>query len=435
MAWPGEGLPGFLARLVPLGRSSRYDLRRHAALSERPADLSPRGAAALSRDGRLRRLAGDDEGAQARFRQALSEQPGRADALAGLWELDAAREDADDDGIDAAVDAEPGRAAWRAWRGLRRLLRGEAAGARRDLRAAESASGPAAVIAGAGLAQEALGRGRARDCLELLDRAVRRAPREGWLRRLRAKARWRAGDRAGFAADCESELLRDEGLGTFALALGVSGGYSPRELAERADRELGRGGGEFWLLALRGDCRRSPEIGDERGGLADLEEAARRAARPGWVLGHVARARLAAGDGSGARRAADEAVSREPACGWLRAWRGELRRKSGDVSGAIEDLDAALALDPDYELAWAWRGAARRERGQLPESRADLDVSVRLAPALGWAWAERARVLTELGLREAAESSRRAAESLSGLAREDQSRRELESTLRGALDI
>lgn len=382
-AWPGEGLPCFLGRVASLGRSSRHELRRHAAL--RRAGAAPEGEPrSAARRARLLRLRGEEQAAEAAFREALARAPGDPEAGAGLWELLAGRGRAPAPLIDSAVAAQPRRAAWRAWRGLWRLLRGEE-GERADLEAAARARGPAAVIAAAGLGARARRLRRPREALEWLDEAVRRAPREGWLRRLRAKARLDAGEREGFLADCEAEMLRDEGVGTLAYALGVKGACAPALLLARAERAARAEPRAYWALALRGEARRAPEIGDKPGSAADLQAAAALAPRPGWLRAHLARALQDLGDENGARAAADAAVAAEPGCGWIRAWRAELRRKLGELEAAEADAEAALALDPDYELAWAARGAIRLARGRAQAGRADLELALALEPALGWA--------------------------------------------------
>ncbi len=388
MRWPGEGLPGFLDRVASLGRSSRFDLRRHAVLNPTPISSSVPALRA-----RALRLAGDEAGAEKGFLEALSLAPRQPEASAGLWELLASRGRARKSLIDAAVDAQPRRAVWRAWRGLWLLSRGDASG-RRDLLAAADAPGAPAVLAAAGLSQDERRRGRFKGAASRLDDAVRRAPREGWLRRLRAKARFDAGDRAGFVSDCEAENLRDEGIGTFAYALGVSGGgYYSASLLAKAEAALRREPRAYWLHALRGDLRRAPEVRNQEGSAADFEAAIALCRRPGWLYGHLARVLQGLGDEARARAAADEAVSREPACGWLRTWRGEVKRKFGDLEGAEVDIDAGMALDSDYEVAWACRGAVRRAAGREAEARADFETALALEPSLEWARRELARVV------------------------------------------
>jgi tetratricopeptide (TPR) repeat protein len=409
---PREGLAGFLGRLAPLGRSSRFDLRRHAALRggaalAEAAAVAGSGPRADARRARLLRLAGRDAEAAALWEAVLRRDPGRPEALAGRWELAASAGRPDDADLDRALAAEPERAAWRAWRGLWRLWRRRDPGT--DLRRAAEAGGAAGTLARLGLALAQLRAGRPERALPRLDEALKLAPKEGWLFRLRAKVRFRAGDEEGFVADCEAENLRDEGIGTLAFAFGGAEACAPPKLLRRLDAEIRRRPGRHWLHALRGDCRRAPEIDDHAGGLADLEEAARLAPRAGWILGYVARARLSVGDPEGAAAAASAATAAAPRCGWLRAWRGGLRAKAGDAAGALADFDAAAALDPDYDLVYLWRGAARRQNGLIEDALSDLDLAARLTPTRPGVWRLRERVLRELGRgAEADESARRA---------------------------
>jgi tetratricopeptide (TPR) repeat protein len=420
-----EILAGFLGSVASLGRSSRFDLRRHAALhgAERLRQAAAvRGAtpASVAKRGRFLRLGGADAEAAESFADACRRAPGAPEALAWRWELGVSTGRADDADLDRALAADPDRAAWRAWRGLRRLLTRRDPGS--DLDRAARAGGAAAVVARVGLAQARRRRGDARGAVRQLDAALALAPREGWLLRLRAKARFLAGDEAGFVADCEAENLADEGIGTLAFAFGEKAMTSPRALTRRLDAELRRRPDAYWLLALRGDARRAPEVGDHAGGHADLEEAARLAPRPGWVLGHLARARLSQGDRRGALAACDDAVRAEPRCGWLRAWRGATRLALGDAAGARADLDAAEALDPDYDLLYQWRAAASRKSGRLDDALSDLELACALTPARGVLWAQRARVLRESGRRaEAAACEARAGDG--GYERETEARR------------
>jgi len=428
---PRDALLGFLGELAPLGRSSRFDARRHAALHggarlSEAAAVRGGGAKADARRARLMRLAGRDAQAAALWARALEREPDLPEALAGRWELAASVGRADDADLDRAIDGAPDKAAWRAWRGLWRLSRrGEPDAG--DLRRAARSDGAAGALARLGLALAQLRAERPERALAPLDAAVALAPKEGWLRRLRAKARLRAGDEDGFVSDCEAENLRDEGLGTFAFAFGLGAGYAPAALLRKLDAALRRRPETHWLLALRGDCRRSPEVGDQAGSVADLEAAARLAPRPGWVLGHLARALLSSGGAARAAAAADAAVAAEPRCGWLRAWRGELRGKGGDLAGALADFDAAAALDPDYDLLYLWRGAARGRAGLREEALADLDLAVRLTPTRAAAWSQRARALRALGRDEEAEACERRSSPGAGRGRETEASRRLDA--------
>lgn len=385
-----EGLLGFLPAIVSPGRSSRFDARRHgilrsAALRGEAARGEASGEAALA--ARLLRLAGDADAARAAFARALREDQGSPEAWAGRWELRRSAGERDD-GLRRAIELEPRRAAWRAWRGLSLVPRSPRAAAA-ELERALSSRGPAGVLARVGLHACEAREGRTRRARLLLDGALRAAPREGWLYRLRALARLRAGDEEGFLEDFEAQNLLDEGIGTLTKLLDRDGAYDPPRFLALADRALAGRGRPYWLVALRGDLRRCPEVGDPAGSLRDWEEAASLAPSRGWTLAHLARARQDAGDRDGALSAALSAAAAKPNCGWIRVWLGEIRRKYGDDAGAERDADAGLALDPDYEIGYATRGAARRAQGRVPEAMADLERAVALAPSLPWARRER----------------------------------------------
>ncbi len=404
-------LSGFLNELSSLGRSSRFDLCRHAALrgeEHMRAAAAVRGAtpAADARRARLSRLAGRDDEAARLWESALARRPELPEALAGRWEQQVSSGRADAGALDRAIAQEP-RAEWRAWRGLRRLLTGRDASA--DLRSAAAAGGAVAVVARVARARACLRSGAPQRALRELDAAVALGPREGWLRRLRAKARWQAGDEPGFLADFEAETLLDEGIGTLAYPFGERAVKFQAVLAGHLDKELRRRPGVWWLLAARGDARRAPEVDDLRGGLDDLEEALRLSPRSTWLWGHIARARQALGRAADAAAAADAGVQAHPRCGWLRAWRGALSAKTGDHAAAVADFDAARALDPDYDLVYLWRGRALHALGRTDEAIADLDLTVRLTPWRRIAWSLRAGLLREAGrVSEAEESERRA---------------------------
>ncbi|MFI5346166.1 MAG: hypothetical protein ACHQ51_07310 [Elusimicrobiota bacterium] len=385
-----EGLFGGLRGIASPGRSSRYDVERHAIL-QAPALLAE--AAALNGDdaemsalrARLLRLAGRNDDAAAEFERALDEDRNCPEALAGRWELRLVS-GKKDDGISRAIDLEPKRDVWHAWRGLK-LVRRNAAAARKDFE--KAGSGPAGILSLVGLhACETRAR-RAKAALVPLDAAVRRAPREGWLYRLRSLARLRAGDEKGFVADAEAQILRDENIGVLTKFLDRDGPYDPRNFLALSERAMKSRGRTCWLLAVSGDMRRSPEVGDPEGSLRDWEEAVAKAPRPGWLLAHLGRARQERGDERGAFEALHAAVAAEPKCGWIRVWLAEIQRKYGDQAGALRDAGAGLALDPDYEIGYATRGAARRALGMTAEALQDLEIAVALAPRLEWARRER----------------------------------------------
>lgn len=350
-------------------------------------------ASELAVRGRLRRLLGRTKEARSDLSCAARRAPRLACAHAWLWEIDGCGFA----GVGRAVALDPVDPAWRQWRGWARLARpgGGVTQALADFDSALALDGDCAA-AWAGGAVALLRSGRARAALARMNRAVALEPDEGWLLRLRARARRANGDGAGFLSDVGALILIDEGLGDFAGFFGDMDGYDPLRLRAETDRCIARGERGAWLYALRGDCRRSPEIGDMAGALEDFETAASLEPDRAWTHAYLARARL------GFRRAdasdaIDAAVRLAPNCGWMRIWRGEMRRRLGDARAGRRDMDVGLRLSPDYELGYAWRGAALLAQGRGREALADLDLAARLAPADAWVRAERSKALRSLG--------------------------------------
>ncbi|MBI3554131.1 MAG: hypothetical protein HY077_16665 [Elusimicrobia bacterium] len=401
-----------LGRLTHLGRSSRYDLRRHGLMREAAyrkalgsAPSAARSPRLLAKRARAERILGLGGEARRALERAAAGDPRLPEAHAWLWELDwgaGRRHPAPAGGIDRAVALAPREPCWRVWRGLGRLPGRQArdqAACRKSLEDFEAALalGPACALAHAGRAMALTGLGGLRAAEAGLGKAIRLEPRQGWLHHLRARARLGLKDLDGFVADCESSILLDEALGDFANIFGSMPGYSPKRLAERADRYLARHPKTYWMHAFRGDCRRSPEVDDSSGALEDLETAV--ALRPdcSWAWAYLSRARLSSGLEGPALEAADRAVSLEPDCGWYRIWRGEIRRRLGETSAALRDFDRGLALSPDYELGYAWRGGAKLAARRPAEALTDLELSLKLFPNYAWAREQRAQALTALG--------------------------------------
>jgi tetratricopeptide (TPR) repeat protein len=402
---------GRLSLLARVGRSSAYDAARHGVMrgpayedALARARALPSTPQAAARRGRLLRLLGRREEAQLALAAAARLAPRLPEAHAWLWEASSAslRPRAAAEGLDRAVALAPKAALWRAWRGLARLSpegRTDRAAARAALADFDAAAAldPRLTLAHAGraLALGALGEGRR--AARALDAAARLSPEEGWLYQLRARARLSCGDREGFLADTELSILRDEALGDFAKILGSMPGYAPDRLARAAGEFLAREPRAWWMLAFRGDCRRSPEVRDFRGSLEDLEKAVELRPRCGWAWAYLARAREALGDQAGGLAAAAKAAALAPGSGWIRVWRGELLRKAGETRAALTHLSRGLSLNPDYELGYAWRGAARLELGEAEGALADLELACRLSPDYPFAARARTQALRALG--------------------------------------
>ncbi len=404
----GEESPFFgaielLQSAFNLGRSTGYRLTWHAAL--RAADYEralsslsgASDAASLALRGRLERLLGRAESSRRSLRRAVRLEPGLACARAWLWELDA-RPGAGLAAIDRAVALEPLNPWWRCWRGVARLTSPGKASARAALAdfSLVLRRDPGHVLARAGAAEACRILGRLRVSLAHLDAALAREPREGWLYRLRSRARLGLGDRKGFAADCARVVLLEESVGDFAYALGGTDGYDPRRVRAGMDRLIAKGERRDWTYALRADCLRSPEIGEQTAGLADLKTAVALNGRCAWARAYLARA-LGNSEPRAAALEIDAAVRLAPDCGWIRIWRGELRRRSGDAAGSLADFDAGLLLCPGYEFGYAWRASALLSCGRAPEALADLEVAARLLPSDARLRADRSSALRALG--------------------------------------
>ena len=152
-----------------------------------------------------------------------------------------------------------------------------------------------------------------------------------------------------------------------------------------------------WALALRGDLKRFPEIGDFPGAVADFQAALRLAPREAWIHAYLSRALISIGDPQGALGAVRRAVALRPDCGWIRAWEGEVLRRKGSAREAVRSLDRAIKIDGSYEFAWAWRGGANRLLGRLKEAERDLTRAIALDPSYAWSFVERQLVRRACG--------------------------------------
>ncbi len=233
--------------------------------------------------------------------------------------------------------------------------------------------------------------GRSQEALRCLDRALRLEPREGWLYQLRADVRRRQANLQGFVLDCEQAILLDEGAAYFRFATGILDADLERLIAA-AGQYLERNPRAHWMLATRADCRRSPEVNDFNGALADLRAAVKLKPDCSYAWAYLSRAQMSQGDGAAAVKSIARAIALAPACGWYRVWRGEVKRRLGRAQESLEDFDEGLTLDGDYEFGYAWRGGAERAVGRPLEALADLDLAADLDPAYAWTFAERSMV-------------------------------------------
>jgi tetratricopeptide (TPR) repeat protein len=403
--------------LFRFGRSSRYGWRRHAAMSA----ARPLGPSALSDElaGRLLRLRGAPEALA-----ILEKAGGSADpaARAFLWEASAAAgARADLRGIDFAVRAQPDEPWWKLWRAAGRLARHrepayvmEASGVRRaanesSMQAArlarEDADGaleldPGIALGWALAARASADQGLDGEALRAADQTVRLEPRQSWPLQARAALRLSVGDREGFLSDLDGALRLSEGIEAFG-----SSGRGRSTLADEVrwtTDMLRRRPKEQWLYVLRGNCRRSPQLNDFSGALADLEKAVELKPDCSWAWAYFSRALSTGGRAPEALEAMDRAIRLDPACGWIRVWKGELLRRRGAPDKAISEFDRGLELDPDYDFGYAWRGGAWRAVGEPARALPDLELAARLDPGYAWTRHELSLALSELGRTERA---------------------------------
>ncbi len=405
-----DDVSSMLEVVFNVGRSSRHGLRRRrifgafaakSGILASPSTVT--GAAEAARRARRLRLAGRDCEAAAGFERALSLDPACAQALAWRWESRWTRGSSFSD-IERAMRLEPEEPVWRIWRGLAGLARYEgrqpAAEAKRFF--AEALALRASPLAWAGLALAEFRSGRFGAAAAAATKALEGEPGQGWLHRLRAGARLRGGDEAGFLADCRAETLLDEGVGMLAEVFPTADRRPAPRLLAAAERFLARRPNAHWMLVVSGDCRRSPEINDFAGAVSDFERAAALKPDCAFTRAYLSRALMVGGRTGEALKAIDRAVRLAPGSGWLRVWRGELKRRLGEHSAALADFDAGLRLDPDYEMGYAWRGGARRSLGRTAGALEDLDLAAALDPNYAWTFAERSLTQRALGRTAAA---------------------------------
>lgn len=220
-------------------------------------------------------------------------------------------------------------------------------------------------------------------------KAALRAPREGWIHLARAEALRRTGNLEGFAREATAAHYLDEGAGAFRFAVAGPRGQTVRQALNGASAYLKKHPRSAWALALRGDLKRFPEIGDFPGAVADFKAALRLAPREAWIHAYLSRALISTGDPKGALDAVRRAVALRPDCGWIRAWEGEVLRRKGSTREAVSSLNRAIKIDANYEFAWAWRGGAHRMLGHLKEAERDLTRAAELDPTYAWTFVER----------------------------------------------
>jgi tetratricopeptide (TPR) repeat protein len=356
--------------------SAEHDLwfhrRRHAArlraMLASADKLAARDPLALAARGRLRRLLGDDRGAATDLSAALDARPNLALARAWLAELDLGGSSSER-GLSQSLAGKNPPSEALVYRAASRLLRGDAAGAESDARAARRARPKdpfAALLHGTALERH----GRGGEALAAYAAAGRLEPCCSIGFMLRARLETSAARRD---AALEGALRADPCYALITLSWfkpGTSWGAHARRLLRFA----------FADPELAGWYQRQQEIHYAPYQFEEYEDSKRLlAARPRspWAAALVARgilrcppdpARAAEG-----LRLADAAVKLAPGAGWMRAWRALGLLKAGRRAEALAEFDACLELQPYYHRALAWRGGLLRSLGRVDEALADLD--------------------------------------------------------------
>lgn len=356
--------------------SAEHDLwfhrRRHAPrlreLFAAADALAARDPLALAARGRLRRLLGDDGGASADLSAALDAKPDLALARAWLAEADLGGPASEEGLTQALAGKNPPSEAF-VYRAASRLLRGDAAGAERDARAAK--------------------RSRPQDPLAALlhGTALERLRRRGG-----AIAAYAAAGRLGpccsvgfmLRARLERSPVRRDAALEGALradpcyALITLSWLKPGATWDAHARRLLRFA--FADPELAGWYQRQQEIHYAPYQFQEYEDSKRVLAvrpRSPWAAALVARgilrcppdpARAAEG-----LRLAESAVKLSPGSGWMRSWRALGLLKAGRREEALAEFDACLKRQPYYHRALAWRGGLLRSLGRVEEALADLD--------------------------------------------------------------
>ncbi|UPT75726.1 MAG: tetratricopeptide repeat protein [Elusimicrobiota bacterium] len=247
--------------------------------------------------------------------------------------------------------------------------------------------------------------------LALLDDALRREPRNPWIRSLRARALWAKGKgREALAAcaraldvyamdldaNCLSGIVRLTGakdargvrraLAEMGAGLTIYANH-PRVLLARREGHARlrrwRSALEDMAAAARDDA--SLTWADAASGPRDPARALRElerltAALPeeaeGWAW--RAKALLDLGRVAQGEKALVRALRLDPRCAWALTWRGELAFKRGRLAAAERDLDRAIAADPYHGRAYGARAAVRGARGRRAGAASDIGVYLQL---------------------------------------------------------
>lgn len=367
------------------------------------------GAAGLAARGRLRRLAGDADGAAADYRAALDADSTRADARAGLGELALGGPQAE-----AALGAALAEPAAGLYLGIDRLMRGRAAeaaaaldgyrrarpgsslgwmlwglalerGGRRD--AARAAYARAAKLYPVGASAHLLLARLAsspREAARHLTHAYDVSPVLGFVT-LQIHRETKLDAPAYVKKMIEFSFTKPETLSAYYRREATQTHFShfPAEDYQYVSDLMKGNSGKSWVHAFYGRAAcYVPESTAE--GVAHMTRAIALSPHSGWCYSWRANAKRLQGDLKGALRDFDEAIRRQPFYHRAYVWRGSLLRKLGRHEEAIESLNRGLYLDPHYSLTYHERSLARRAVGDWAGALSDLDRAFLLDPRYSW---------------------------------------------------
>jgi tetratricopeptide (TPR) repeat protein len=355
---------------------------------------SPRAAADWAARGRLLRLLGERERAQACFLAAA--RKGGLRAWLWLGELHLARDPRRAlRCLARGREAAPLEPLFALWLGAAELTLARPA---RCLRALEAAGGSHTARLLRARALIALRRGG--PARAELAAAVADDPDSSCAHVLRGRLAAAENDLAG--ADAAYQAARGieaDVRGEFLFEkLGASVDWGNlKATVDGMERALRRHPRSVPLLVHRAELLRDPQLCRYDEAVDGYRRAALLAPGQGWVLAHLARALHQRSGGTEGRGEFDRAAALSPRCGWIRAWRGAYWSRVGEARRAFADFDAAEALMPWYPFTYAWRGALRRKNGDAAAAVADLDVALRLDPGYAFSWNERFQARLEAG--------------------------------------
>jgi tetratricopeptide (TPR) repeat protein len=343
-----------------------------------------RDAAFHVRRARLRRAAGDQDGALTDYHAALDRRPDLAEAHAGLGEADLTRPEAEKS-LSHAIALDPGYSWSWLYRGAARLLAGRSAEARGDLeRFAGLEPDSALGFLLLGVCEEDGGnRERAAKAYERAWEKDKTCSAACLLRSRAAKSfkdqlTWfhRAYDVSPVLGFITLQIHQTVRIDTPAYVRKIIRFCfeNPEQVAAYYRREATQSHFSHFpaedYAFVRKLCGAHPELG--------------------WANAFFGRASCytPAGMPEGIEHLT-RAIAQVPHAGWLRAWRANAKRAVGDLTGALRDFGDAARLQPYYHRSFVWRGGLLRKLGRFPEALADLDRALSMDPHYSLTYWER----------------------------------------------